>query len=126
MSGGGLVKDLTPDAMARMMIGDTVIRERAGARRRRDAAKTVLDLAGLFADDDAGRPAVDGVSLKIAAGEILGIAGVSGNGQAALVEVLGGPAPAAGRPHLHPRQAVRAGAPATSTASRCSACPRSR
>ena len=55
--------------------------------------KTVLDLAGLFADDDAGRPAVDGVSLKVGAGEIVGIAGVSGNGQSALVEVLNGQRP---------------------------------
>ena len=87
--GGGLVKDLTTDAMARMMIGDTVIRERA-ARTSFATRPTVLELAGLVADDDAGRPAVDGVSLKIGAGEILGIAGVSGNGQSALVEVLGG------------------------------------
>ncbi len=50
----------------------------------------MLDLAGIFADDDAGKPAVDGVSLKVGAGEIVGIAGVSGNGQAALVEVLNG------------------------------------
>lgn len=90
--GGGLVKDLTSDAMARMMIGDTAIRERA-ARAPSAARPTVLELAGLFADDDRGVPAVDGVSLKIAAGEILGIAGVSGNGQAALVEVLGGQRP---------------------------------
>ena len=90
--GGGLVKDLTPDAMARMMIGDTVIRERAG-RKPLTAQKTVLDLAGLVADDDAGRTAVDAVNLKISAGEILGIAGVSGNGQSALVEVLAGQRP---------------------------------
>jgi general nucleoside transport system ATP-binding protein len=90
--GGGLVKDLTPDAMARMMIGDTVIRERAG-RKPLGERKTVLELAGLLADDDAGRTAVNAVSLKIAGGEILGIAGVSGNGQSALIEVLGGQRP---------------------------------
>ena len=90
--GGGLVKDMTPTSMARLMIGDTVIRERA-ARADHGRPKTVLDLAGLFADDDAGRPAVDGVSLKVGAGEIVGIAGVSGNGQAALVEVLNGQRP---------------------------------
>jgi general nucleoside transport system ATP-binding protein len=90
--GGGLVKDLTPDAMARMMIGDTVIRERAG-RTAFATRKTVLDLAGLVADDDGGRTAVDAISLKIGGGEILGIAGVSGNGQAALVEVLAGQRP---------------------------------
>ena len=99
--GGGMVKDLTPDAMARMMIGDTTIRERA-ARATRAQSTTVLELAGLFADDERGLPAVDGVSLKIAGGEILGIAGVSGNGQAALVEVLGGQRPLKdGRVFIH-------------------------
>ena len=99
--GGGLVKDLTPDAMARMMIGDTTIRERA-ARAATAKKDVVLELAGLFADDERGLPAVDGVSLKIAAGEILGIAGVSGNGQAALVEVLAGQRPLRdGRVFIH-------------------------
>ncbi len=90
--GGGPVKDITRDSMARLMIGDTVIRERA-ARVPHGKRETVVELAGIFADDDAGRPAVDGVSLKVGAGEIVGIAGVSGNGQAALVEVLSGQRP---------------------------------
>ncbi len=90
--GGGRVADMTTDGMARLMIGDTAVRERA-ARAPHPDGRTVLDLAGLFADDGAGRPAVDGVSLKVKAGEIVGIAGVSGNGQAALVEVLNGQRP---------------------------------
>ena len=91
--GGGRVADLTTDAMARLMIGDTPLRERAGRAPPRTDRRTVLDLAGLVAEDDRGRPAVDGVSLKVRAGEILGVAGVSGNGQAALVEVLNGQRP---------------------------------
>ena len=90
--GGGRVADMTTDGMARLMIGDTAVRERA-ARVDTSQGATVLDLAGLVADDDAGKPAVDGVNLKVRAGEILGIAGVSGNGQAALVEVLNGQRP---------------------------------
>ncbi len=90
--GGGRVADLTPDAMARMMIGDTPLRERA-ARVTRAHPEAVLEVAGLYADDDAGRPAVSELDLKVVAGEILGIAGVSGNGQAALVECLGGQRP---------------------------------
>ena len=90
--GGGAVKDMTRDVMAGLMIGETVIRERA-ARVEHVKPKTVIELAGIFADDDAGLPAVDGVSLKVGAGEIVGIAGVSGNGQAALVEVLSGQRP---------------------------------
>ena len=90
--GGGRVTDLTTDAMARLMIGDTVVRERA-VRQTAPVSGTVLELAGLVADDEVGKPAVDGVSLKVAAGEIVGIAGVSGNGQSALVEVLNGQRP---------------------------------
>ena len=91
-TGGGEVKNLNPDVMARMMIGDTKIRERA-QRIAHTGEKPVLDLAGIFADDEKGLPAVNGVSLKVRAGEVVGIAGVSGNGQAALVEVLGGQRP---------------------------------
>src|SRR5580658_4342692 len=75
--GGGEVKDLTTEAMARMMIGDTQIRERAA----------------LYADDDEGLRALDQVNLKVHSGEIVGIAGVSGNGQSELVEVLAGQRP---------------------------------
>ena len=63
------------------------------AQGRRSPARDVLELAGLFADDDDGTPAIEAVNLKIKAGEIVGIAGVSGNGQSALVEVLAGQRP---------------------------------
>jgi ABC-type uncharacterized transport system ATPase subunit len=75
-----------------MMIGDTQIRERA-VRKERPPGATVLELAALFADDDDGLPALEKVNLKVHAGEIVGIAGVSGNGQSQLVEVLSGQRP---------------------------------
>jgi ABC-type uncharacterized transport system ATPase subunit len=87
--GSGLVKDLTRDDMARMMIGDTKIRERA-ARTSVEKSATVLDLTALYASDDDGLPAIEAIDLKVKAGEIVGIAGVSGNGQSELVEVLSG------------------------------------
>jgi simple sugar transport system ATP-binding protein len=89
MIGGGRVGELSVDDMSRMMIGDTKIRERA-ARKSFSGAKVTLELAGVCALDDAGLPAVDAVNLKVHAGEIVGIAGVSGNGQSALIEVLSG------------------------------------
>ena len=79
--------------MSRMMIGDTEIRERAERRKHNDTKRDVLELAGLCAEDDEGRPAIKAVNLKVKAGEIVGIAGVSGNGQCALVEVLSGQRP---------------------------------
>ena len=89
LMGGGRVTDMTTDEMARLMIGDTVIRESA-ARTTRAPGAVVLDLAGLVADDEEGLPVLDAVNLKVRAGEIVGIAGVSGNGQSELVEVLSG------------------------------------
>src|SRR5258708_6660450 len=92
--GGGNVCELTTDAMARMMIGDTAIRDRA-LRADRPPGEVVLELAALFADDDDGLPALGRGNLTVRAGEIVGIAGVSGNGQSQLVEVLSGQRPLA-------------------------------
>ena len=72
-------------------------RRRGGSavRGARAAPKsgTMLEIAGLFAEDDEGRDAVAGFDLKVQAGEIVGIAGVSGNGQSELVEALSGQRP---------------------------------
>jgi simple sugar transport system ATP-binding protein len=95
--------------MSRMMIGETKIRERA-ARKPMTGQPVVMELAGIFANDDQGLPAVEGVNLKVHAGEILGIAGVSGNGQSELVEVLSGQRePTTGRIFVHgkPFESVR-------------------
>jgi general nucleoside transport system ATP-binding protein len=68
-----------------------------GAARRRElpergpvaqAAPPVLAVEGLTVTDDAGRRVVRDATLSVRAGEILGIAGVSGNGQRELVETL--------------------------------------
>jgi general nucleoside transport system ATP-binding protein len=47
-----------------------------------------LAVRGLHVDDDAGMPAVSDLPLEVRAGEIVGVAGVSGNGQRELVEAL--------------------------------------
>ena len=88
-AGGGRVADLTPDLMARMMVGDEPPRAN-GTRTARTREETVLRIEALSADDDLGTPAVTSFSLTVGAGEIVGIAGVSGNGQEELVEVLAG------------------------------------
>jgi general nucleoside transport system ATP-binding protein len=87
--GGGDVKKLTPDAMARMMVGDQEIHA-LGGRNPAKPGDICLEVRGLSADDDEGFPALRGVNLAVRAGEIVGIAGVSGNGQSELVQVLGG------------------------------------
>jgi simple sugar transport system ATP-binding protein len=50
----------------------------------------VLDVADLHAQNDRGLPALRGVSLQVRAGEIVGVAGVAGNGQRELAEAITG------------------------------------
>ena len=88
LAGHGLVKDLSPDAMARTMIGAeelTVQPPRTG-----EFGAPRLKIENLHALNDGGQPAVRDVSLSIRGGEIVGVAGVSGNGQRQLIEVLAG------------------------------------
>jgi len=93
--GGGRVADLTPNAMARMMVGDQEIHGIAG-RASTPVGAICLEARDLKADDDEGLPALNGITLAVRAGEIVGIAGVSGNGQSELVQVLGGQREATG------------------------------
>ena len=52
--------------------------------------EVLLELSGACADGPQGRPALKGVSLRVRAGEVVGIAGVDGNGQRELAEVATG------------------------------------
>jgi simple sugar transport system ATP-binding protein len=88
LAGNGRVTDLTPDSMARMMIGAEELTVQPARVGQVGAAR--LELDKLNALDDAGAVAVLNVSLAVRGGEIVGIAGVSGNGQRQLVEVLAG------------------------------------
>jgi ABC-type uncharacterized transport system ATPase subunit len=86
--GGGEAAGLTTAAIAEMMVG----RALAGLRPRTPtaAAAPLLDVRMLDVEDARGLPAVRGVSLAVAGGEILGIAGVEGNGQHELIECIAG------------------------------------
>jgi general nucleoside transport system ATP-binding protein len=88
LAGGGRVRDLTADEMARTMIGAEQLTVQPARAAALGAPR--IEIAGLDALDDGGQPAVRNLSLTVHAGEIVGIAGVSGNGQRQLVEVLAG------------------------------------
>jgi len=82
--------------LARMMVGREVIR--TWDKPEVKLGEAVLSLRDVWAQGDKGVPALKGVSLEVRAGEILGVAGVSGNGQRELAEIITGLRPAtAGR-----------------------------
>ena len=81
-------KDTDATGLATMMVGREVV-----LSIEKDAAtpkETVLSIHDLMVKDDRDLTAVDGFSLEVRAGEIVGVAGVEGNGQRELVEALAG------------------------------------
>jgi simple sugar transport system ATP-binding protein len=80
--------DTSPEKLAELMVGRKVL-----LRVDKTPAKpgaVVLDIRNLKVVDDQGVERLRGIDLQVRAGEILGIAGVAGNGQSELLEVLGG------------------------------------
>jgi simple sugar transport system ATP-binding protein len=92
--------DCNPRMLAKLMVGRDIVladmRDRpAGAARV--SQQPVLSLANVSAVNEAGDEALHGISLDVHAGEIVGIAGVAGNGQRELSQLLSGMrAPSAG------------------------------
>jgi len=113
VAGHGPAGDLSHGELVRMMIGREEVSPPA-ARAGGVRTGAVLELRGLTASSDRGVTAVRGVSLAVGAGEIVGVAGVSGNGQTELVEVLAGQRQeesgsihVAGGPYLRTREETR-------------------
>jgi simple sugar transport system ATP-binding protein len=84
--------ELTKAEMVRLMVDRDVSFERPA--RTPTAGQTILSVRDLWARDDRRHPALRDVSFDVRAGEIVGIAGVAGNGQTELAEVLSGLRPA--------------------------------
>lgn len=74
--------------LARMMVGRDV--ELTVQKAPAKPGEEVLRLENVTAQNSRRLPALRGISLSVRAGEILGIAGVEGNGQSELVEVING------------------------------------
>ena len=113
MRGGVKVAELNREdgdvkSVSQMMVGAEVDRIE---RTRKKGGEPVLTISSLEALDDLGVPALRGLELTVGAGEILGIAGVAGNGQRELTEVLSGMRPwSAGSIEIAGRKIRRASA----------------
>jgi simple sugar transport system ATP-binding protein len=80
--------------LANMMVGrEVILRVSKEPASPREVRLSVRDLQ--VADQATGQLAVNGVSLDVRAGEVLGVAGIEGNGQSQLVECIAGLQPAA-------------------------------
>jgi simple sugar transport system ATP-binding protein len=93
MRDGRVVGEATPAestqaSLASMMVGRDVIL--VVDKEQAQPTETVLKVENLQAMDDRGHRALNGASFEVREGEVLGIAGVQGNGQTELVEVLTG------------------------------------
>jgi simple sugar transport system ATP-binding protein len=120
LRGGKVVGSRPPgtseDELAALMVGrDVQLRVSKTAAKPGDV---VLDVADLTVHDDHGRAWVNGVSFQVRKGEILGVAGVQGNGQTELCEALMGLRPVSAGSvlindrdltHASPRQRLREG-----------------
>ncbi|MGR3631522.1 MAG: ABC transporter ATP-binding protein [Limimaricola soesokkakensis] len=91
--------ETSPPELAELMVGRKVLLqvEKAPAT----PGRTILEVENLTVIDSKGVERLRGIGLEIRAGEILGLAGVAGNGQSELLEVLGGYRKAEGRIRLN-------------------------
>ncbi|MCL4141265.1 UNVERIFIED_CONTAM: hypothetical protein GTU68_029881 [Idotea baltica] len=87
--------DVSPAELAELMVGRTV--RLTVAKKDITVGEKILEVKDLSVKDSNGVERLKGASFDVRAGEILGIAGVAGNGQSELLEALGGYQKAAGR-----------------------------
>lgn len=91
---GVSIEGMTKRDLAQLMVGRDVVF--SVAKNPQEPGDVVLSVQDVRAENNKGLPALRGVNLEVRQGEILGIAGVSGNGQSELAEVITGMRPCQG------------------------------
>lgn len=91
---GQSIEGLTREKLAQLMVGRSVIF--TVDKKPQKSGEVVLSVKNVRAQNDKGVPALRGLSLEVRAGEILGVAGVAGNGQSELAHVITGLRPCQG------------------------------
>ncbi|MBR3494823.1 MAG: ABC transporter ATP-binding protein [Clostridia bacterium] len=82
-------KDVNERILSSMMVGKDVLLD--ALERIDDHDSTIaIQVEDLHVSDNRGLPAVRGISLQVERGEVLGIAGIEGNGQSELIEAITG------------------------------------
>ena len=81
-------KGVSRQELARLMVGRDIIF--ALDKKPSQPGDVVLEVRDIYAENDKGLPALRGLSLNVRAGEIVGVAGVAGNGQSELSQVISG------------------------------------
>ena len=81
-------KGVSRQELARLMVGRDIIF--ALDKKPSEPGDVILDVRDIHAENDKGLPALRGLSLNVRAGEIVGVAGVAGNGQSELSQVISG------------------------------------
>ncbi|WP_066364898.1 ABC transporter ATP-binding protein [Neobacillus fumarioli] len=82
------VSETNPNELASLMVGREVVFKTE--KRKADPKQPVLEVKDLVVKDSRGVTAVNGLNLTIRSGEIVGIAGVDGNGQSEFIEAITG------------------------------------
>ncbi len=107
MKGTVRTSETSPEDLAERMVGRKVLLR--VDKKPATPGETVLEVENLRVVDNAGVERLRGISLQVRAGEILGIAGVAGNGQSELLEVLGGFREASGTVRLKGQELALSG-----------------
>jgi len=82
------IEDVTKGELARLMVGREL--QPQPEKEEIEQENVRLALENVWADNDLGTPGLRGISFEVRSGEILGVAGVSGNGQRELAQAING------------------------------------